>query len=145
MRTIRKAGAVLLVVTIAAILTHRVTQYYVSYKDVTPGMLQDLRTNAGATGKSLMVLFGADWCSDCAELSTSLQQDAFRSYLNRNYVILRVDVGEFDRNLAVAKSLGVEVSQGIPTAVFFPSSGTSQAIRRGTAPILAYLREAARD
>jgi thioredoxin 1 len=145
MLTIRKAGAAVLVVTIAVILTHRVTPPYVSHKDVTPAMLQDLRTNAGATGKSLMVLFGADWCSDCAELSTSLKQDAFRSYLNRNYVIVKVDVGEFDRNLAVAKSLGIEVSQGIPTAVFFPSNGTSQTIRRGTAPILAYLKEAARE
>jgi len=83
-------------------------------------MLDKARASAQTNHKFLMVEFGADWCSDCLELSKGLENGAVRNYLKEHFVVLNVDVGQFNRNIEVAKSLGVDINQGIPTAVFFP-------------------------
>jgi thioredoxin 1 len=141
--TYRKASIVFLAIAVAAFVSHVKTQQQATQGRVTTAMLQQARENARANGKSLMVQFGADWCSDCVELSQQLEQEGIRSSLRAHFVVLKVDVGEFNRNIDLAKSLGIDVTIGIPTAVFFPSNGTAQSSRRGTEQILAYLREGA--
>jgi thiol:disulfide interchange protein len=141
--TYRKAAIVFLAIAITAFLFHIKTGKQASSDHVTTTMLERARMNANGSGKSLMVQFGADWCSDCVELTEQLQEKTIRNYLNANFVVLKVDVGEFNRNIDLAKSLGIDVTVGIPTAVFFPSDGTPQSSRRGTEEILSYLRERA--
>lgn len=87
-----------------------------------------------------MVEFGADWCSDCRNLAKTLHEPQMQPYLN-NLNLLKVDVGEFNRNLDIARSLGIDVNQGIPAAVFFPPNGVQPAREVGNAQILAYLRQ----
>jgi hypothetical protein len=57
--------------------------------------------------------------------------------------VFKIDVGEFNRNLDIAQSLGVDVMQGIPVAVFFAPIGSSTSTRQGTDQILAYLKAVA--
>jgi hypothetical protein len=45
-----------------------------------------------------------------------LRAEPFRTEIDRSFVCVNVDVGEFNRNLDVARSLGVDVIQGIPAA-----------------------------
>jgi thioredoxin 1 len=104
-------------------------------------MLDKARASAQINHKFLMVEFGADWCSDCLELSKELETGAVRNYLKEHFVVLNVDVGQFNLNIDVAKSLGVDIDQGIPTAVFFPPSRTVPSKRLGANQILAYLND----
>jgi thioredoxin 1 len=107
-------------------------------------------TRARGQGKFLMVEFGADWCPDCRLLSQELHKAPVRDYLSQNFVLVHVDVGEFDRNMNVAKSLGVNVGQGIPTAVFFTPEGRrigatdhgelARASRDGSQDLLTFLK-----
>jgi thioredoxin len=90
---------------------------------VTPAMLDQALRGARAQHKVLMVEFGANWCSDCVALSQHFEQEETRDYLQQHFVLFKVDVGEFDRNLDMAKSLGVDISQGIPAAAFFAPDG----------------------
>jgi thiol:disulfide interchange protein len=123
---------------------HRETQSKTAsfgYRRVTAEMLNKARAGAQTNHKFLMVEFGADWCSDCLELSKSLETKAVRNYLKEHFVVLNVDVGQFNLNIDVAKSLGVDIDQGIPTAVFFPPSRTVPSKRLGANQILAYLND----
>jgi len=72
--------------------------------------------------KFLMVEFGANWCEDCVVLAQTLEKGDTRKYFKTHFEVLRVDVGRFDRNLEIAKTLGVEMN-AIPTAVFFAPDG----------------------
>ena len=86
-------------------------------------MLNEARAKAHANHKFLMIEFSADWCSDCLELSQRLKEREVRDHLKDHFVIFNVDVGRFDLNVDIAKSLGVNVTEGIPTAVFYPPDG----------------------
>ena len=100
--------------------------------------LQRAKDEANSAGRILMVEFGADWCSDCRVLSAELEKDSYRQRLATGFVRYRVDVGEFDRNLDVAKSVGLNLSQ-IPTAVFFTPAG-GRIERSGTSEILDFVK-----
>ena len=71
----------------------------------------------------LMVEFGADWCGDCRALAANLATPELQEYFKQHFDLLKVDVGQFDRNVDLAKSVGVDINQGIPTAVFFAPDG----------------------
>jgi hypothetical protein len=64
-----------------------------------------------------------------------------RDYIKAHFVVLNVDVGQFNRNIDIAESLGVDINQGIPTAVFFPPGSAVSAKKLGTNEILAYLKD----
>lgn len=87
-----------------------------------------------------MVEFESDWCSDCRNLSRSLQEPGIRDYLARHVDLVTVDVGQFNRNLDVARLLGVDVNQGIPSA-FFLRENAPVSRQVGNAQILSYLHQ----
>ena len=98
--------------------------------------------NARAENKSLMVEFGADWCSDCQALSRELQHEPFNTCLSERLNIFRVDVGEFNRNLDIAAEMGIDIKNGvIPTAVFFPPTTAVRTTKVGTHKILSFLKQ----
>jgi protein disulfide-isomerase len=109
---------------------------------VTLRSIDDARAAAHARQKFLFVEFGANWCSDCLALSKTLNEQPRRTHLERQFDVIHVDVGEFNRNLAVARSLGVDVNDGIPAAVFFPPSG-SPVRKTGNREILDFLEHVA--
>jgi thiol-disulfide isomerase/thioredoxin len=82
----------------------------------------DAKARAAASGKMLMVTFGANWCPDCLTLHKDLEDPVTREYAHKKFEMVNVDVGEFDKNSDVARDLGVAVN-GIPVAVFFSSDG----------------------
>ena len=73
-----------------------------------------------------MVQFGAGWCPECRLLSKELDNPQLHGYMAQHFVRLSINVGEFNRNLELAKSLGVDVVQsGIPAAAFFTPDGAA--------------------
>jgi hypothetical protein len=115
--------------------------YHQNHKTPTVQAIDQARAEARLNHKVLMVEFEADWCSDCQSLSRSLQERDIRNYLTRHVEALHVDVGQFNRNLDIARSLGVDVNQGIPVAVFFLPEQVPASRKIGNAQILGYLHE----
>ena len=78
-------------------------------------------TRAAATNTSVIVVFGANWCPDCRMLDLAMQKGACASLLARDFQIVKVNVGHFDKNLDIARSYGVPLAKGIPAVVILSS------------------------
>jgi thioredoxin 1 len=74
-------------------------------------------SQAAQSGKSVIVVFGANWCGDCKVLDIAMKQGASAPFVAREFQVVKVDVGRFDRNVAVAESYGVPLKNGIPAVV----------------------------
>lgn len=70
---------------------------------------------AGSEGKQVLMIFGANWCPACRELDRSIRE-GITPVDDRRYVTVKIDVGRFDRNLALAQAYGNPVRKGIPAA-----------------------------
>jgi len=71
-------------------------------------------TQAATAKTSVIVVFGANWCGDCKMLDSAMKNGASAPLLSRDFKIVKVNVGHFDKNLDVAKSYGVPLEKGIP-------------------------------
>jgi thiol-disulfide isomerase/thioredoxin len=87
----------------------------------------------------VLVIFGANWCPDCRRLDADLLQPALGDPVRARHVIVKVDVGRFDRNGRLVNQLGNPVDQGIPALALLDGSG--RPLGRVTGPQLATLRQ----
>jgi len=79
--------------------------------------------NAKNSNQLLLVVFKADWCSDCNSLVQRFMQNAeINSLLNENFLIYYVDIGRFDKNLVFAERFGSPEKKGIPALVIVDPS-----------------------
>jgi thioredoxin 1 len=83
----------------------------------------DGREKALEEGKFLMITFGANWCVDCRTLYRNLRSDDVSRFTDGVFHFVNVDIGKFNNNNDVAVDLGVDLSRGIPVAVFFNPAG----------------------
>lgn len=73
-------------------------------------------STAKGEGKYLLVVFGANWCEDCRELDKAMRGSS-APLLDSRFVVVKIDVGNFDRNLDLAQRYGNPIAKGIPAAV----------------------------
>jgi thiol-disulfide isomerase/thioredoxin len=91
--------------------------------DVDPRMaVEDGKARAAASGKMLMVTFGANWCPDCLALYGNLRDAETRAYAEQHFEIVSLDVGDAPACDAVRRDLGIDV-QVIPLALFYSPQG----------------------
>ncbi len=87
--------------------------------------------DARAAKKDVLVVFGANWCKDCRELDKALHGRT-ASLIDARFVVVKIDVGNFDKNLDVVKHYGYPTGKGIPAAVVLsPSDKVIYATRAG--------------
>ena len=80
--------------------------------------------SAKATNKSALIVFGANWCGDCKMLDIEMHQGALAKLVNDRLVVVKVDVGKFDRNKDVTAQYGNVVKKGIPSVVLLRADGS---------------------
>ena len=88
---------------------------------------------AAQPGKQpVLVIFGANWCEDCRALDTALKAPNNAEMMARQFVVVKVDVGRFDRNLDTSAPYGNPIKAGIPAAVLLsPKQDILYATRAG--------------
>ena len=72
---------------------------------------------AKSSHKPVLIVFGANWCEDCRALDRAIKRGKSAALLARSFSIVKVDVGDFDRNLDVVAAYGNPIKKGIPAAV----------------------------
>lgn len=78
---------------------------------------------ASRTGRNVVLIFGANWCPDCHALDAQMHPPALARLIAKDFVVVRIDVGRFDKNLDVGKAYGVPISKGIPAIAVLNSHG----------------------
>ena len=78
-------------------------------KDVDAALAQ-----AKKAGKPLLIDFGANWCVDCRVLAGVLELPDMRDWVSRNFVLVQVDIGQFDRNLDLPRRFGGPALEAVP-------------------------------
>ncbi|HET6765239.1 MAG TPA: thioredoxin family protein [Longimicrobiaceae bacterium] len=73
--------------------------------------------------KRVLLEFGADWCLDCWVLDRLFHQPGVAPYLREHYHVVRVDVGQFDRNLKLVAKYGNAIEGGVPALVVLTPTG----------------------
>lgn len=97
-----------------------------------PAALRQALAAAQASQRPVLVIFGANWCPDCRALDAALKSSANAALLARDFVVVKVDVGNFDRNLELAARYGNPIKKGIPAAaVVSPNDQLLYATRAG--------------
>jgi protein disulfide-isomerase len=77
---------------------------------------------ARADHKQLLLVFGANWCRDCRELDMALRGTS-RSLIEGRFEVVKIDVGNFDKNLDLAERYGNPIKKGIPAVVVLGTDG----------------------
>jgi Thiol-disulfide isomerase and thioredoxins len=84
---------------------------------------------AKADNRPVLLDFGADWCPDCVVLGKLFQSGTVKPVVS-DFHVVAVDVGQFDRNVAVAAKYGLDLKRsGIPALVVIGPDGK---VRRTT-------------
>ena len=78
---------------------------------------------AKSGNKRVILVFGGNWCFDCHILDAAFKDAQIAPLVDANYVIVHVDVGQFDRNLDIARQYNVNIKKGVPALAVLSSSG----------------------
>ena len=88
---------------------------------------QDVRAAlkaAKAENKAVLVVFGGNWCGDCKVLDMEMHQGGLAKLVEDRLVVVKVDVGRFDKNLDVAGQYGKILKNGVPSVALVRADGS---------------------
>jgi thiol:disulfide interchange protein len=73
--------------------------------------------------KRVILSFGGDWCGDCQVLDIYLHQSPNAELLEKNFVLVHVDIGHFDKNLDITDKYKVPLKKGVPALAVLDARG----------------------
>jgi thioredoxin 1 len=71
---------------------------------------------AQADHKKVLLVFGANWCPDCRALDKAMHGSS-QHLIESEFDVVKIDVGNFDKNLTLANRYGNPIAKGIPAVV----------------------------
>jgi thiol:disulfide interchange protein len=85
--------------------------------------IQQALAQAKREHKRVILDFGGNWCGDCQVLDIYFHQEPNLSLLERNFVLVRVNVGHYDKNMDVAAKYQIPVDHGVPALAVIDANG----------------------
>ena len=94
--------------------------------------IDDAIAQAERQHKRIILDFGGNWCGDCKVLDYYFHQPPNSTLLDRNFVLVDIDIGQYDHNLDLAKRYDIPLQRGVPAlAVLSPSGQLLYSQRNG--------------
>ena len=96
---------------------------------------------AKATKKRVLIKMGGNWCGDCRILQATMDLPEMKTYLNRHFEMVSIDVGRMDKNLQVPARYGVKDKlEGVPAILVVDPASGKQLVARADVAALADAR-----
>ncbi|TGM36523.1 thioredoxin family protein [Leptospira levettii] len=92
-------------------------------RDIILTQYESSLAKAKSENRKLIIVFGADWCPDCRALDGIFADPETKTLLDSEFVVMKVDVGRFDKNLSLNDQLGNPIQNGIPSLVVVSPKG----------------------
>ena len=112
------------------VLAFAVAAYAASAESVTRDLIQpydeqadavaDLNlaiSQARASGKLLLINFGANWCPDCREFEKACLSEDTKKLIDAHFVVVKVDIGDWHKNPELVAEWDNPIAGGIPAVV----------------------------
>ncbi|AIE85853.1 thioredoxin family protein [Fimbriimonas ginsengisoli] len=117
------AGAALIVSSTTAIAQANREESIYPEPEVAPKEIKAALAKAGREHKRVILDFGGDWCGDCRVLDRFFHQEPNASLVKAHFVLVHVNIGQFDRNQEIAKQYGVPLAKGVPALAVLDAKG----------------------
>ena len=106
---------------------HTESRVYSADQDAN-AQVDDALLRAKVSGKTVLVIMGANWCHDSRALAGWLASRRFAQMLEQQYHVVYIDVGTPQtgkgRNLDIAKRFGIRKVKGTPLVMVVSPDGT---------------------
>jgi thioredoxin-related protein len=89
-----------------------------AHQQITAAMAEASRAH-----KNLILVFGANWCPDCRALDAQMHKKDLAALIAKNYEVVKVDIGQYDKNQDVAEKYHVPIKRGIPALAVLDAGG----------------------
>jgi thiol:disulfide interchange protein len=73
--------------------------------------------------KRILLDFGGNWCGDCQVLDIYYHQSPNAELLAKHFVLVHVNIGHMDQNVAIAEKYNVPIKKGVPALAVLDSHG----------------------
>jgi len=78
---------------------------------------------AGREHKRILLDFGGNWCGDCQVLDIYYHQSPNAELLAKHFILVHVNIGHMDQNVAIAQKYNVPIKKGVPALAVLDSHG----------------------
>lgn len=78
---------------------------------------------AAAAHKHVILDFGGNWCPDCHVLDSYFHDATNKPLLDASYILVHVNIGHRDENLAIAKRYRIPLDKGVPALAVLNDKG----------------------
>jgi thioredoxin 1 len=81
--------------------------------------------------KRVLLVFGGNWCYDCHVLDATFHSKAILPLVNEYYHVVHVNIGEYDKNLDLAKKYEIPLDKGVPSLAILDPDGKLVVSQKG--------------
>jgi thioredoxin-related protein len=85
--------------------------------------IQDALAKAQHEHKRVLLVFGANWCYDCHVLDYRFHEPGIQPVVDKNYVVVHVDIGRGEKNVDLAQQYKIPLNRGVPAIAVIDKSG----------------------
>jgi len=85
--------------------------------------VRDAMAQAAQQHKRVLLDFGGNWCGDCQILDYYFHQPPNAGLIDKSYIVVDIDVGHLDHNVALANQYGITLRHGVPALSIIDPQG----------------------
>lgn len=85
--------------------------------------VRDALARAAREHKRVLLDFGGNWCGDCQVLDIYYHQSPNAELLEKNFILVHVNIGHMDKNVDVAQKYNVPITKGVPALAVINANG----------------------